>query len=174
MSARNDDEATAQEIVAGVTESIGFQAVLTNAAWGNEFASRLYAIGHEAAIKYVMADGAEGYRAKHLSQTRAAAREASRRLASKGRDVDSVDECIARQLSFAVLATGLPPVPLRHAKHALIAQAYREHTDQLQGHLLNNDLLRRAMQATAPWPDRTVGQLVSEGLIDPADLAEAA
>ncbi len=158
------------ELIAGITQMIGYKAQLTNAEWGREFAPLLVATGNEEAIKYVVADGAEGYRSKYLSGTRSVARNATAQLSKGGMTSEQIGECIVRQLAFEVLAPGTPPVAMRYAKHALLVRAFLEDSRKLAGHQRNNEFLRRAMVATEPYPDQELGELIEEGLVDPMQL----
>lgn len=167
-----DDTGSVGEVLREIAEAIGPKAWLTNAEWGQRFAELLWASGDEAAIKHVLADGAEGYRSKELSQTRRAAREASRHILASNSAADA-QSWLAQQLSFEVCAPGQPPVPLRDARHALLKAAYLADSKRLEGHLQNNLQLKRAVDVTQPYPDRTVGELIASGAISPADLALA-
>lgn len=154
------------EVVKRIVVEINGRFGMSTARRAELCADLLLESGDDEAILLVLKSGFQRELSRALSELKASTRGA-RSSAVNG----SPTSAHAEQLAFPVVVPGSAAVPLVRATHRIIRLALSAEIQQLEGRQRNIDALRRFAHVTAAWPDRTVGDLLSAGLISADQLA---
>lgn len=152
-------------VLRDVVSSVGLPFGLSIAQRAERCADELIATEDDDAIHFMIVQGWERELSRDFSRQKKRARKAIDELIRMGVDFVDGNGHVARQMSFPVIAPGQPPLPLVRACHLSVAAALRAEESQLKGRQRHVALLGQIVEATAPWPETPIGDLLGSRIL---------